>query len=96
MVSGLEPPLKQQDRNIVEYVVAASQAQRIGQEVQSVLPMNHLIVEVAGTITRGSLYFWGALKQKAVYAGINLPRLFRLNVIKFLKFFFQAIYHFVS
>jgi len=39
--------LKQQDRNIVEYVVAAIQAHRTGQLAPSLLPIDLLIAEVA-------------------------------------------------
>jgi len=39
--------LKQQDRNIVEYVVAAIQAHRIGQLAPSLLPVDLLLVEAA-------------------------------------------------
>jgi hypothetical protein len=39
--------LKQQDRNIVEYVVAAIEAPRTGQFAPSLLPISSLLVEVA-------------------------------------------------
>ena len=39
--------LRQQNRNIVEYVVAAIQAHRMGQLAPSLLPVNHLMVEAA-------------------------------------------------
>ena len=39
--------LKQQDRNIVEYGVAAIQAHRIGQLAPSLLPVDLLLVEAA-------------------------------------------------
>lgn len=39
--------LRQQDRNIVEYVVAAIQAHRTGQLAPSLLPLDQLIVEAA-------------------------------------------------
>lgn len=41
------PTLRQQDRNIAEYVVAAIQAHRTGQPVPSVLPMAQSLVEAA-------------------------------------------------